>query len=339
MPAALTKRRLICILAALAVIELIAAVCGIVFGASTMDVALLLGAGADDTRTDASALAWQIMLNLRLPRVLLAMLAGAALSTAGVSLQAILRNPLATPYTLGVASGAALGAVVAIHLGWGSLFGLTALPVASWIGAAGVAALVYLLARRGRVVSTNTLLLAGVTIGLVCSAMIMFLQYWSDPNQLAAMVVHLIGSLEVVGLEAVAGLLPFVLPGLAVLMLMGNCYNQLAMGEELAAGRGVNVAWVYRWTFFAAALVTAAVVAVCGPIGFVGLIVPHTLRLLLGSDHRLLLPAAALGGGTFLILCDLAARMILAPQELPAGVLTSLLGGPFFLIILLRRRN
>ncbi len=107
----------------------------------------------------------------------------------------------------------------------------------------------------------------------------------------------------------------------------------------MAAGRGVNVAWVYRWTFFATALVTAAVVAVCGPIGFVGLIVPHTLRLLLGSDHRLLLPAAALGGGTFLIACDLAARMILAPQELPAGVLTSLLGGPFFLIILLRRRN
>lgn len=278
----------------------------------------------------------EIVLFQRIPRVLLGLICGGALALAGGVFQALLRNPLATPYTLGVSGGAALGAVIAISFGVfsfhvGPVHSVQLLALAGSVVNIGI---VYLLARARGHFSTAALLLCGVTLGLISSAMILFVRYLSHPNELVMLDRWMMGGLDIVGYQSILSVLPFLAPGVIILLAMASSYNQLAFGEELAAGRGVNVPRIQQVSFFAGSLATSAVVSVCGPIGFVGLIVPHIVRRLIGPDHRLLLPCSVLAGGGFLVLCDTFSRTVIAPSELPVGIVTAMLGGPFFLWLL-----
>jgi iron complex transport system permease protein len=281
----------------------------------------------------------QIFFVARLPRVLSGALVGATLAAAGVVLQAMLRNPLATPFTLGVSAGAALGAMIAIALGLdlGAL-GMSSVPIASFAGSLLAIGIVYWLAtsqRRG--LSTNVLLLAGVTLNSFFSALILFVQYLSDFTQSFRAVRWMMGDLDVGNYTPILAALPFLVAAFAVFALLPRTLNLLTMGEDVAAARGVDVTRAQRWAFLSASLATGAAVSLGGPIGFIGIIVPHLVRLMVGSDHRVVLPAAALFGAAFTVLCDLVARTIMAPLELPVGIITALIGGPFFLWLLVKR--
>jgi iron complex transport system permease protein len=283
-----------------------------------------------------------ILWDLRIPRVAIALMAGTALAASGMAFQAMFRNPLATPFTLGVSSGASLGAAICIAQGWTfAVAGVSSVSIAAFLGAAVSIALVYALtagSRQGS--STATMLLAGVAVSFFFSSLILFLQYISDFTRTFRMLRWVMGGLEsVVSFRDVFGLLPFVVAGCLIVWYLTHELNLLCTGEEFAFSRGVNVRQTKLLLFFAVSLMMGAVVAVCGPIGFVGLIVPHICRLLVGPDHRYLLPATWLFGGPFLVICDTAARTVLAPTELPVGILTALLGGPFFLWLLLARRR
>lgn len=281
-----------------------------------------------------------ILWELRLPRVLLGLLGGASLAVAGTAFQTLFRNPLAEPYTLGVAGGAALGAVLAMQIGDpAAAGGFTLVAAASFAGAAAVAAVLVGLSRTRRGAQTGTLLLAGIAISLSCSALILFIQYLADFTKTFRMVRWMMGGLAVVGYREVLWVLPWTLVGAGVLFWRRWGLDLLLAGEEIAASRGLDMDRT-RWIVLAAvSLMVGSLVAVTGPIGFVGLIVPHILRRFVGHTHGLLLPAAFVGGGAFLAICDLAARTVIAPAELPVGILTALLGGPFFLWLLLRRRS
>jgi iron complex transport system permease protein len=281
----------------------------------------------------------QIFFVARLPRVLSGALVGAALAAAGVVLQALLRNPLATPFTLGVSAGGALGAMIAIAFGLDvGRLGVSSVPMASFIGSLVAIAVVYWLAtsqRRG--LSTNVLLLAGVTLNSFFSAVILFLQYMADFTTSFRAVRWLMGDLDVGTYTPILAALPFLVAAFAVFALLPRTLNLLTMGEDVAAARGVEVMAAQRWSFFSASLATGAAVSLGGPIGFIGIIVPHLVRLMVGSDHRIVLPAAALFGAAFTVLCDLAARTIMSPLELPVGIITAMIGGPFFLWLLVTR--
>lgn len=280
----------------------------------------------------------QIFFVARLPRVLAAGLVGGALAASGVVLQALLRNPLATPFTLGVSAGAALGAMLAIAAGLdvGAL-GVSSVPLASFAGSMVATALVYALARsQSRGLSTNVLLLAGVTLNSFFSALILFVQYLSDFTQTFRTVRWLMGDLDVGGYAPLVAALPLVVAALASFAVLARSLNLLSLGSDAAAARGVDVVRAERLAFLSASLATGAAVSLAGPIGFIGIVVPHIVRLLVGADHRLVLPASLFGGAAFLIACDLVARTALSPLELPVGVVTAMIGGPFFLWQLVR---
>lgn len=281
-----------------------------------------------------------VLLGIRLPRLLLALAAGGALAVAGVALQTLFRNPLAEPYTLGVASGASLGAVLALQLGaTASGLGLPAVGLAAFAGALAVTLVLLGLAGSRFGEESAGMLLAGVAVSLTCSAAILFIQYLSDWTKTFRMVRWMMGGLAVVGYSEVLWLLGPLVLGLTVLALERWELDLLLAGEELAASRGVDLRRLRLVVLGTVSVMVGAVVAVAGPIGFVGLIVPHLLRRWVGHGHVLLVPAAFLGGAVFLALCDLAARRVMAPAELPVGVVTALLGGPFFLWALLWRRR
>ena len=283
-------------------------------------------------------LAGFILWQLRVPRVLLAALAGGCLAVAGAAFQALFRNPLATPYTLGVASGAALGAVATLVGGAGISFaGTTGTSLGALAGALTITGAVYGLGSRRGGLPTASLLLAGVTLSFLFSALILLLQYLADFTQAFRILRWLMGEVRIVGYGPFAVLAPLVAVGAWLVLGSAAELNLLLTGEELAQARGVAVEKLKRRLFLGSSLLVGGVVALCGPIGFVGLIVPHALRPLVGPDHRRLLPACAPAGAAFLVVCDTVARLALAPAELPVGVVTALLGGPFFLAILLRR--
>ena len=282
----------------------------------------------------------QIFFIARLPRALAGALVGAALAAAGVVLQALLRNPLATPFTLGVSAGASLGAMLVLIFALPTtLTGIPAVPLASFAGSLGAVSIVYALARfRARGLSTSVLLLAGVTLNSVFSAIIMFVQYLADYTQSFQAVRWLMGNLDVSSYAPIVAALPLLLIAFIAFAWLPRSLNLLTLGPESAAARGVNVLRAQRLAFFSASLATGAAVSLGGPIGFVGIIVPHVVRLLVGSDHRIVLPASAFLGAAFLVACDVAARTVMAPLELPVGVITAMLGGPFFLWLLARKR-
>jgi iron complex transport system permease protein len=252
--------------------------------------------------------------------------------------QALFRNPLATPFTLGVSGGAALGTTVWLRFG-APLFvvGISGSSVAGILGALGAVALVYGMAKIKSGFSTATLLLAGVAVNLFLSSLILLMQYFSDPGETFRMIRWLMGGFSVVGFATPVNLAVFALAGLVPAALLTREMNLLLTGEELAGARGVNVDRTKKLLFLAASLMTGATVAFCGPVAFVGLMVPHICRRFIGADHRRLFPAVILFGGTFMVICDGLARTLLAPVEMPAGLITSLLGGPFFLWLLLRK--
>jgi len=280
-----------------------------------------------------------IILDLRLPRVLLAAVVGAALSVAGGAFQGLFRNPMADPYVIGVSSGAALGAALAIavrpRVDW---FGLGAVPVAAFVGALGTVLVVYTLARRGRDVPVGNLLLSGVAVGSFLSALVSLVVVLRR-RYLDEVVFWLLGSLAGRGWGHLAAALPYLVVGSAVLVSLGRELNALLLGDEEAAHLGVAVGPVRKVILAAASLLTAAAVATCGVVGFVGLIVPHLVRLVVGPDHRTLLPVSALAGAALLVAADLVARTVVSPAELPVGVVTALVGGPFFLFLLSRSRS
>ncbi len=281
-----------------------------------------------------------IFWRLRVPRVVLAFLAGAGLALSGLSFQAMFRNPLATPFTLGVASGASLGTALYIRFGVAvSLLGVSGLSLAAFVGALATMLLVYGITRMRGGFSSATLLLAGVAISFFFSSLILFTQFIFEAQHSFRMMRWMMGSLEVVGWRPVFNLLIFVAVGAAVLSALTHELNLMLTGEDLATSRGVDVRRVKRRVFFAASLMVGGVVAFCGPIGFVGMMAPHICRLLIGSDHRWLAPATVLFGGLFLVVCDAISRTVLTSSILPVGIITALLGGPFFLWLLLQDRG
>ncbi len=281
----------------------------------------------------------QIFFVARMPRVLAGAVVGAALASAGVVLQALLRNPLATPFTLGVSAGAALGAILAIALGAAATIGpLSPVPLASLAGAFVAAGIVYTLATRpGRPISTSVLLLAGVTLNSFFSALILFVQYMADFAETYRTVRWMMGDLDVGSFGAIWATLPLLLAAFAIFAMFPSSLNLMSVGVDVAATRGVDVGRAQRLAFLSTSLATGAAVSLAGPIGFVGIVVPHLVRLMAGVDHRIVLPASALFGAAFLVACDLVARTVLAPIELPVGIVTALLGGPFFIWLLVRK--
>lgn len=282
----------------------------------------------------------QIFFVARLPRTLAGAIVGALFAAAGVVFQGLLRNPLATPFTLGVSSGAALGAILALTFGWSiAAFGITAVPLAAFVGSLAAVGIVYALAQaRHRGLSTTVLLLAGVTMNAFFSAMILFVQYFASFADIARTLRWLMGNLDVSTYEPIVAAVPALVIAFAVFAWLARPLNLLSLGADSAESRGLDVARTQRVAFLSASLATGAAVSVGGPIGFIGIIIPHLVRLLVGPDHRLVLPAAALFGAAFLVACDLVARTILAPVELPVGIITALIGGPFFLWLLIRKR-
>jgi len=291
-------------------------------------------------KTDPIARA--VFLRLRLPRVIMAGLIGASLAMVGAALQALFRNPLAEPFTLGVSGGASLGASVAIAFGLGlNLMGVPLIFIAAFVGASVSVLLVYRLARSGGgAMLPGALLLAGVVLNLSASAGVLVIQYLASYGRALQILRWLIGSLDVVGFDLIWKMLVFLLPAWIVLIAHARDLHLLATGEEeTAASLGVDVRRTERMVFLASSLIVAVTVSVGGGIGFVGLIVPHAARLVFGQDVRVLLPASFLLGAAFLILADTLARVAISPDELPVGAITALLGGPVFLLLLKRQQR
>jgi iron complex transport system permease protein len=281
----------------------------------------------------------QIFFIARLPRTLAGALVGALFAASGVVFQGLLRNALATPFTLGVSTGAALGAVLAISFNWSiAALGMSAVPIAAFVGSLAAVGIVYALAQaRHRGLSTTVLLLAGVTMNAFFSAMILFVQYFASFADVYRTLRWLMGDLDVSSYQPILAALPATLAAGAVFAWLARPLNLLSLGADSAESRGLDVTRAQRAAFLSASLATGAAVTVGGPIGFIGIIIPHLVRLLVGPDHRLVLPAAALFGAAFLVACDVLARTIMAPIELPVGIITALIGGPFFLWLLIRK--
>jgi iron complex transport system permease protein len=307
-------------------------VLGVRFGSVDLTTAQVLaalsGGGPDWQRT--------IVVELRLPRMLLGALVGGGLALAGATFQALLRNPLAEPYILGISGGASVGAVLVLALGLAGTASW-ALPMAALAGALLAIVLVFRVATAsGRSLDVRVLLLAGVVIAAFFSACIAFILSISEARTVQSAVLWIMGSLAGATWRSVGITAAYTLPTAAVLLGLARPLNLMAIGEETAHYLGADVERVKRAALMLAALLTAAGVAVAGVIGFVGLVVPHAIRLLVGSDHRALLPLSFLGGATFLVLSDVVAQLALAPTQVPVGVITAFVGVPLFLLLLRR---
>lgn len=292
--------------------------------------------------TRATTLSVDEILALNLPRTIAAAVAGAALAAAGVMLQAVLRNPLATPYTLGISSGAALGSAAALKfetLAVGAAFGMPGVEAAALAGGLAAAALVYAIARSRTELPAETLLLAGVAVALLAASGIAVIQFLSDTPDLAAIIRWSMGGISGIGWRSLVAALPLIFLGLALFAEIAPDLDVASLDEESARALGVDPVRTRKLAFLGASLATSGVVAIAGPVGFVGLIVPHLVRRVVGSDHRVVLPCSALVGGAFLVACDAIARTALYPTELPINIVTSAIGCPTFIWILARDRR
>lgn len=280
-----------------------------------------------------------IVVDIRTPRVILSVLVGMGLAIAGAAMQGLFRNPMAEPYVLGMSSGAACGAALAIVLGVGKIFGSLSIPALAFIGATTTIFVVYNIARTEGRVPTETLLLAGIAVGFFLHAVVSFLKIIASHEALRDVVLWLMGSFALAAWADVRIVIFPLLGGIGILYFLSRELNVLQLGEEQALHLGVEVETVKRILLIASALVTAVAVSVSGIIGFVGLIIPHIVRLIIGPDHRILLPASALSGAIFLVLCDTLARTIVEPQEIPIGIITAAIGAPYFVYLLRRRKK
>ena len=280
-----------------------------------------------------------IFFSLRVPRVCVAFIAGSGLALCGMMFQAMFRNPLADPFTLGISSGASCGAAATILLGLnGAVFGVSFISLGAFAGAALSMAFVYLISSLQRSSSSLTMLLAGIAISFLFSSILMFMQYLSSLRDSFHIIRWLMGGIEVFGYRQIISMLPFVITGMAILLFKLPELDHLLVGDDLAKSRGVRVNLTKNLLLLAATLIVGSIVAVCGPIGFVGLMTPHICRMVFKTRHTVLGPASFLAGGVFLVLCDTLARVVIAPAEMPVGVITALLGGPFFLWLLFIRK-
>lgn len=312
------------------------------FGAAFLGAALLLplvgpfGLSIDRVlaREDPD---WSILVHLRLSRTLLGLFAGGALSLAGALFQAMLRDALATPYTLGISGGASLGAVVAIWLGWQQIAGMPAIWIAALIGAAVVLTAVVGAALQQRHVSSFSLLLAGLAANSVCSAFIIAIHGLVGTAQSFSIARWLIGSVDSTDYPALAAYMAIVIAAAAVVMRQARQWNLMAVDPSWAATRGVSLRQLTLSGYGAGSLLTAATVALIGPVGFVGLVVPHLIRTRIGADHRVLMPCAFLGGGVLLAACDAIGRVVVAPSEVPAGAIMAIIGGPYLVWVMRQR--
>ena len=329
-------RRRFQVLLGLSLVCLVLALIGApLVGSTRLSLREVLAAPGDwETNVDAA-----IFFVARVPRVLLAAIVGASLALAGACFQSLLRNPLATPYTLGVSAGGTFAAVLAMRVVPPGFLGELAIPAATLVGALATAGVVLLLTVRRGDLPTTTLLLAGVTLNFSLGAGVLLLQYFADHTETARMVRWMMGDLEGATYRLLVLLAVASAPGWFVLVRSGRAMNLLSLGAEEARAHGVDAGAVNLRSMMWAAWITGLAVAVAGPVGFVGIVVPHAVRLLGGADARIVLPATLVAGAAFLVACDAVARTIMAPVELPVGVLTACLGGPFFLILLLRRKT
>jgi len=299
----------------------------------------LLGNFSQSGWTESLANAYTIIIEIRLPHAALIALTGAGLSGSGAAYQGLFRNPLADPYLIGVASGAGLGAVAAMAIHWPNEWsGLYAIPIAAFLGATLTVFVVYSMARIGNSLPTTTLILAGVAVSAFSTSLTSLLMLRSS-DELRRALGWLLGGSIMSGWEPVLVVLPYIAVGLGALCLSGHSLNVLQFGEEQAQQLGLRAERVKALLILAASLTTAAAVAFSGVIGFIGLIVPHIVRILWGHDYKRLIPLSILGGSTALLLADLLARLLLAPQVLPVGIVTALVGAPFFLWVLRRAKN
>lgn len=312
------------------VVLAVATVVGIAVGYQRLEI----GALFDDERARA------LFLRLRLPRVVMAGLVGSSLAVVGAALQALFRNPLAEPFTLGVSGGGSLGASVAIALGLGaSVAGVPLVFVAAFAGAGAAVMVVYQVARTRTILLPGALLLGGVVVNITAGAGVLIIQYMTEYTRALQILRWMIGSLDVVGFDLIWRMLIVLVPGWVVLVALSRDLHLLAVGEETAASLGVDVQRVEKLVYAASALVVGVTVAVGGTIGFVGLIVPHAVRIWFGEDVRVVVPCSLLLGAAFLILADTVARTAFGEGELPVGAVTAVLGGPLFLWLLRRQQR
>ncbi len=288
----------------------------------------------------SDAMTQVLFFRLRLPRVIMAALVGASLAIAGAALQALFRNPLADPFTLGVSGGGAVGASVAIAMGWGArVSGIPIVFVAAFCGAMMAVLVVHQIARSGSVMPPGALLLAGVVLNLIAAAAVLTIQYVADPSRALQILRWMVGSLDIVGFDTIVRMTIFLIPGWIGLLAYSRDLHLLAIDEETAQSMGVPVRRSEITVHILCSLVVAVTVAVGGTIGFVGLIVPHAVRMLFGEDLRIVLPGSLLLGAAFLVAADTIARTALTATELPVGAVTALMGGPVFLWLLKRRQR
>ena len=288
-------------------------------------------AGKADADPMLNTIIWQI----RLPRVLLAAMVGASLSMGGLVFQALLRNPLAEPYILGISGGAAIGAIIGILLGMTRFPGVT---FTAFAGSCATLALLLMMTSGSTILRKDALLLSGVMVNAFCSALIMFLVSITQDDRLHNIIFWLMGDMGMVGMGQVGILAGILLPCFILFFLLSNALNLMVMGKETALAMGLNVRVMYVLLLVTTSIMISASVSYSGLIGFVGLVMPHLLRIVLGSDHRVLVPACIFGGGGYMILCDLLARSLPRQGEMPAGVITALVGAPLFIYLLKRAK-
>jgi len=287
----------------------------------------LLGTAAPDSMLNT------IIWHIRFPRVLLSALVGATLALGGLVFQALLRNPLAEPYILGISGGSAIGAIIGILMGFSRFPGVSLMAFA---GSIAILLLILLMSSGQTILKKDALLLSGVMVNAFCAAVIMFLVSMTHDSRLHNIIFWLMGDLSMVDIRHVGILAAMLFPGFILLFWLSNTMNLLLMGKEMAQTMGVNIQAVTVTLLVATSFMVSATVSYCGLLGFVGLVMPHMLRLLLGPDHRILVPACVLGGGAYLIFCDILARVLPKQGEMPAGVITAMIGAPLFIILLKR---
>ncbi|RLD09887.1 MAG: iron ABC transporter permease [Chlamydiae bacterium] len=307
------------------------------FGAVKINVASILR----DFFSNNESINSMIFFRQRVPRVVLGFCVGASLGLAGAAFQVLLRNSLATPYTLGIASAGTLCAALSfVFPSWAFSIGpFSTTYILAFAGSAFAAIFIMLLARRAGNTSTNTLILAGVAVNLFCGAALLFLRFIADPQHLVAIDRWVMGGIITIGYSESISIFVFLLIAGFFLMINSHSLNQMAFGEALAGSRGVNTKKLFFTTLGAGVILTTSAVAVAGPIGFVGLIIPHGVRIFSGNDQRIVLPASALASGALLVICDAFARTIVSPTEIPVGIITAFLGAPIFMILLIKRLN